>query len=635
MDERSGSATSSRTVGSGDRSQSQLTVRVQLFPHSDRPHQPTGPFGRSLLHSYTAFSFSPVEKDLVPGSIVRIGRKVDRHSSSVGENSLSQSLTRQKTRRGDRAHNVANGVEEMEFAVDNPSVAQYLDEMMMDEEEAQPGEDRNTRGGHRTKSKSRESSVPSRSGVSRTKTIKRKAEFVAFRSKVVSRTHAEMWVGKDGKLYFRDIGSSSGTFLNRLRLSNSGSESSPYVLKNGDVVQLGVDYQGRAEEIYKCVMFKIFITVKAGPPKIVDPRRLKGALENLITAMNPSASSSDIPTSECCICLNNLSPLQSLFLAPCSHCFHYKCVTPLLGSGGMFLCPMCRQVANLDANVADEENAWMALSGGGGDTHAGTTIEEIEAASGRVLKKDVDENVKRILQEAECPIARVTAHDLDALADDADAAEPESPAIKEEMPHVKFTAPPRKSSFIPPVPMDIDTDSAAAILVPELIAPPAEHPSNAENQQADEPLLLDDSTFPGPRRLSWSTTLVRPTREPQPDNSNTDTPAMEIDTPASAPSSSPALLPPSTSTTNLHRNKTQVNPRRGGPSRRNTNDSLTKTSVPAVPTSARGGAVNMPLREGDEDENSRLRALLASLLPDLGESVRERVLRDLPELGSG
>jgi pSer/pThr/pTyr-binding forkhead associated (FHA) protein len=46
---------------------------------------------------------------------------------------------------------------------------------------------------------------------------------------------------------FRDVGSSSGSFLNRLRLSVSGKESKPYKIKSGDVIQLGVDYQGRQE----------------------------------------------------------------------------------------------------------------------------------------------------------------------------------------------------------------------------------------------------------------------------------------------------------------------------------------------------------------------------------------------------
>ncbi len=81
---------------------------------------------------------------------------------------------------------------------------------------------------------------------------------IAFRSKVVSRHHAEIWVGKDSQvsslsfkcqLYFRDVGSSSGSFLNRLRLSPTGKDSRPYPLKSGDIIQLGVDYQGRQDGI--------------------------------------------------------------------------------------------------------------------------------------------------------------------------------------------------------------------------------------------------------------------------------------------------------------------------------------------------------------------------------------------------
>lgn len=43
------------------------------------------------------------------------------------------------------------------------------------------------------------------------------------------------------------MGSSSGSFLNRLRLSASGKESRLFPLKSGDIIQLGVDYQGRQE----------------------------------------------------------------------------------------------------------------------------------------------------------------------------------------------------------------------------------------------------------------------------------------------------------------------------------------------------------------------------------------------------
>ena len=79
---------------------------------------------------------------------------------------------------------------------------------------------------------------------------------LAFKSKVVSRSHAEIWI-ESGKFFIRDTKSSSGTFLNHLRLSPAGHESRPYQLRDGDVLQLGVDYQGGSEDIYKSVKIKI------------------------------------------------------------------------------------------------------------------------------------------------------------------------------------------------------------------------------------------------------------------------------------------------------------------------------------------------------------------------------------------
>jgi len=53
-------------------------------------------------------------------------------------------------------------------------------------------------------------------------------------------------------------------------------------------------------------------------------------------------------------CISAIGPYQALFIAPCSHAFHYKCINTLLQQGYMFLCPLCRQVANLAASVSME-----------------------------------------------------------------------------------------------------------------------------------------------------------------------------------------------------------------------------------------------------------------------------------------
>ncbi|KAJ3319973.1 hypothetical protein HDV06_005791 [Boothiomyces sp. JEL0866] len=79
-----------------------------------------------------------------------------------------------------------------------------------------------------------------------------------FTSKVVSRLHAEIWT-KDGQLCIKDVGSSSGTFLNKMRLSPSGKESRPYPLKQGDVLQFGVDFKGKSEtvDVYRAMVLKL------------------------------------------------------------------------------------------------------------------------------------------------------------------------------------------------------------------------------------------------------------------------------------------------------------------------------------------------------------------------------------------
>ena len=65
---------------------------------------------------------------------------------------------------------------------------------------------------------------------------------ITFKSKVVSRNHAKMW-SSNGQWYLQDVGSSSGTFLNHIRLSSPNVPSTPYAVKDGDIVQLGIDFR--------------------------------------------------------------------------------------------------------------------------------------------------------------------------------------------------------------------------------------------------------------------------------------------------------------------------------------------------------------------------------------------------------
>ena len=79
---------------------------------------------------------------------------------------------------------------------------------------------------------------------------------VGFKSKVVSRRHCEFWCSQ-GQWYIRDVKSSSGTFLNHIRLSQPSIESRPFPVNDGDVVQLGIDFRGGEEQIFRCVKIRI------------------------------------------------------------------------------------------------------------------------------------------------------------------------------------------------------------------------------------------------------------------------------------------------------------------------------------------------------------------------------------------
>ncbi len=82
---------------------------------------------------------------------------------------------------------------------------------------------------------------------------------IAFKSKVVSRAHAELWMDNGGSVLVRDTKSASGTFLNRSRLSQVDTESKWFPLADGDILQLGVDYQGGLEDAYKAVKIRVEI----------------------------------------------------------------------------------------------------------------------------------------------------------------------------------------------------------------------------------------------------------------------------------------------------------------------------------------------------------------------------------------
>lgn len=79
---------------------------------------------------------------------------------------------------------------------------------------------------------------------------------VGFKSKVVSRKHCEFSF-QNGAWHIKDVASSSGTFLNHVRLSQPNQASRLFPVKDGDVVQLGIDFRGGEEMIFRCVKIRI------------------------------------------------------------------------------------------------------------------------------------------------------------------------------------------------------------------------------------------------------------------------------------------------------------------------------------------------------------------------------------------
>ncbi|KAI8369628.1 SMAD/FHA domain-containing protein [Radiomyces spectabilis] len=188
---------------------------------------------------------------------------------------------------------------------------------------------------------------------------------VTFRSKVVSRGHAEIWT-ENNMVYIRDTKSSSGTFLNRVRLSPPNQESRPFELKSGDIIQLGVDYQGGAEEMYRCVKMRIQLNQswekQINNFSIQAFRALQHHIHHDRPPSNEDSSKKDaVSIEDCCICLYAITPFQALFVAPCSHTFHYKCCRPLLMNHPGFQCPLCRSYADLEASVAVEVNEVLQI----------------------------------------------------------------------------------------------------------------------------------------------------------------------------------------------------------------------------------------------------------------------------------
>ncbi|ETI21455.1 hypothetical protein G647_07802 [Cladophialophora carrionii CBS 160.54] len=184
---------------------------------------------------------------------------------------------------------------------------------------------------------------------------------VGFKSKVVSRRHCEFSF-LDGQWQIKDVASSSGTFLNHIRLSQPNTESRLFPIKDGDIVQLGIDFRGGEEMIFRCVKIRIECN-RAWQKKANNFNKARHQQLQSLAKDQPSA---DANSGECSICLGSVLPCQALFVAPCAHVWHYKCIRPLLeGKNSVypqFQCPNCRAYSDLTADVdlaQSDIDEWM------------------------------------------------------------------------------------------------------------------------------------------------------------------------------------------------------------------------------------------------------------------------------------
>ncbi|OJD27771.1 hypothetical protein ACJ73_00819 [Blastomyces percursus] len=178
---------------------------------------------------------------------------------------------------------------------------------------------------------------------------------VGFKSKVVSRRHCEFSF-VNGQWHIRDVGSSSGTFLNHMRLSQPNMASRLYAIRDGDILQLGIDFRGGEEMIFRCVRMRIECN-RSWQQQANEFNKNTAALINNLGKGNNAADYAG--SRECSICLGSvLRPYQCLFMAACAHVWHYKCIRRLIHSPEypMFQCPNCRAYTDLSAEVDDSND---------------------------------------------------------------------------------------------------------------------------------------------------------------------------------------------------------------------------------------------------------------------------------------
>ena len=175
---------------------------------------------------------------------------------------------------------------------------------------------------------------------------------IVFKSKVVSRTHALFQCNEDGQWFLKDCKLSLGTFLNHIRLSKAGEELMLMPLLDGDIIQLGMDYRGGTEEVYRCVKMRCEFN-KLWQRKV---NQFNLEIHKKMQSLSLLQNNNQADPTECAICLMRIEPCQAIFMSPCSHLWHYKCIRPIIIKlYPQFYCPNCRTMCDLETDIEDDD----------------------------------------------------------------------------------------------------------------------------------------------------------------------------------------------------------------------------------------------------------------------------------------
>ncbi|EXJ84035.1 hypothetical protein A1O3_04702 [Capronia epimyces CBS 606.96] len=272
---------------------------------------------------------------------------------------------------------------------------------------------------------------------------------VGFKSKVVSRKHCEFSF-LDGQWQIRDVASSSGTFLNHIRLSQPNTESRLFPIKDGDIVQLGIDFRGGEEMIFRCVKIRIECN-RAWQKK---PNNFNKTRHQQLQSLAKDQPSANANSGECAICLGSVLPCQALFVAPCAHCWHYKCIRPLLegrnSSYPQFQCPNCRAYTDLTADVdiaQSDIDEWMENTDDAENNTGDADGEVIETDGNADSRTDGQVNGEPRMVDAN---AATDAIDVDLTTTDIVLDTPPVVASSqdEDLDDSPTSAPPRNSGLL-------------------------------------------------------------------------------------------------------------------------------------------------------------------------------------------